>query len=246
MNLDRRAAGFINPDRGVTSAADAAVGRGAYPGRGPGDEPTCAAAQILNRTADWSSAGPKRTTRLPRGFAIISGPAKRWSASPQHRVLAINRGEGQVLRENRRRRLRRPCRRRSTTWSAARSIHTPISCAAAAATRLLAAGVSELGARCARADRWSRRSHAVEVFARNLHMLLQKPVHGGACWRSIPSSRAAWSPAARRVWESCRLRAVIGQQSSTGSKARRLIKVIPPASLGAIAATALPAAKPRS
>ena len=83
MDLDHRAADFINPDRGVTSAADALLGVGHILAEGLSERATCASgcARFSIARASRSAPGPKPTKRLPRGFATISNSARRWSAS---------------------------------------------------------------------------------------------------------------------------------------------------------------------
>jgi uncharacterized protein len=180
-NLDQRAADFINPDRGVTSAADALLGVGHILAEGISERADLRhkLRQILNRTGKLTSARAEADEKLAQGFRDYFEFQEPLEKVPQHRVLAINRGErAKVLRV-----------RIDADTEAMQAVVDESVCAADhphadfirgcgrdALQRLIFPSL-EREVRRELTD-WAE-AHAVEVFARNLrNLLLQKPVRG--------------------------------------------------------------------
>ncbi len=194
MDLDRRAADFINPDRGVTSAADALLGVGHILAEGLSERADLRQRlrKILNRTGKLVSARAEANDKIAQGFRDYFEFSETLERVPQHRVLAINRGEkAKVLRVKIDADMEAMQAAVDDVVCGAEHPHADFlrGCGRDALARLVFPSL-EREVRRELTD-WAE-SHAVEVFARNLrNLLLQKPVRSRACWRSIPDSRAA-------------------------------------------------------
>ena len=94
-DLDARAADFVNPDRGVTSAADALLGVGHILAERISERADLRRQlrQILNRTGKLVSARGEADEKVAQGFRDYFEFSETLERVPQHRVLAINRGE---------------------------------------------------------------------------------------------------------------------------------------------------------
>ena len=179
-DLDARAADFVNPDRGVTSAADALLGVGPHPGRAlqrTGRSAAASCGRFSTAPASWSAPAAKPTKNWRKAFAIISSSTRRLERVPQHRVLAINRGErAKVLARQDRSRLEAMQAAVDESVRPADHPHADFlrGCARDALARLILPSL-EREVRRELTDR--AETHAVDVFARNLrNLLLQPPV----------------------------------------------------------------------
>jgi len=180
-NLDARAADFINTDKGVTSAADALLGVGHILAERISERADLRhkLRQILNRTGKLCSARAEADEKLAQGFRDYFDFHEPLEKVPQHRVLAINRGErAKVLRA-----------RIDADTEAMQTVVDELvcppehphaefirGCGRDALQRLIFPSL-EREVRRELTD-WAE-AHAVEVFARNLrNLLLQKPLRG--------------------------------------------------------------------
>jgi uncharacterized protein len=180
-NLDERAADFINTDRGVNSAADALLGVGHILAEGISEraELRHKLRQILNRTGKLTSARAEADEKLAQGFRDYFEFQEPLEKVPQHRVLAINRGErAKVLRVRIDADLEAMQAVVDESVCVADHPHADFirGCGRDALQRLIFPSL-EREVRRELTD-WAE-AHAVEVFARNLrNLLLQKPVRG--------------------------------------------------------------------
>ena len=180
-DLDLRAADFVNPDRGVTSAADALLGVGHILAEGLSERADLRhkLRQILNRTGKLVSARGEADEKLAQGFRDYFEFNEPLERVPQHRVLAINRGEkAKALRVKIEADLE--ALQAAVDESVCQADHPHADflrgCGRDALARLVFPSL-EREVRRELTD-WAE-SHAVEVFARNLrNLLLQKPVCG--------------------------------------------------------------------
>ncbi len=180
-DLDARAADFVNPDRGVMSAADALLGIGHILAEGLSEraELRQKLRQILNRTGKLVSTRGEADEKLAQGFRDYFEFNEPLERVPQHRVLAINRGEkAKVLR------VKIEADFDAMQAAVDESVCPPDhphaeflrGCGRDALVRLVFPSL-EREVRRELTD-WAE-AHAVEVFARNLrNLLLQKPVRG--------------------------------------------------------------------
>jgi protein Tex len=181
LDLDARAADFINPDRGVTSAADALLGVGHILAEGLSERADLRhkLRQILNRTGKLVSARGEADEKLAQGFRDYFEFNELLERVPQHRVLAINRGEkAKALRVKIEADLE--AMQLAVDESVCPADHPHVEflrgCGRDALARLVFPSL-EREVRRELTD-WAE-AHAVEVFARNLrNLLLQKPVRG--------------------------------------------------------------------
>ena len=181
-DLDARAADFVNPDRGVTSAADALLGVGHILAEGLSERADLRQklrqdSQSHRQAGQLARARPTKNWR--RASAITSSSASCCERVPPHRVLAINRGEkAKVLRVKIEADL-------DAMQAAVDELVVPADhphadflrgCGRDALARLVFPSL-EREVRRELTD-WAE-THAVDVFARNLrNLLLQTPVRG--------------------------------------------------------------------
>jgi uncharacterized protein len=179
-DLDARAAEFVNPDRGVTSAADALLGVGHILAEAISERADARERlrQIVNRTGKLISARAEGDEKIAQGFRDYFEFNDAIGRVPEHRVLAINRGE-------RARVLKVKIEADMAAMEAAidEMVCVPDhphaaflrGCGRDALARLIFPSL-EREVRRELTD-WAE-AHAVDVFARNLrNLLLQKPVH---------------------------------------------------------------------
>lgn len=180
-NLDARAADFVNTDRGVTSAADALLGVGHILAERLSERADVRhrLRQILNRSGKLVSARAEADEKLAQGFRDYFEFNEPLEKVPQHRVLAINRGErAKVLRVKVEADMEAMQQAVDELVCAAEHPHADFlrGCGRDALQRLVFPSL-EREVRRELTD-WAE-MHAVEVFARNLrNLLLQKPVRG--------------------------------------------------------------------
>ena len=178
-DLDARAADFVNPDRGVATAADALLGVGHILAEMISEraELRQRLRQILNRTGKLISTRAEGDEKVAQGFRDYFDYSDTIGRVPQHRVLAINRGErAKVLRVKIEADL-------EAMQAAADELACPRDhphvefvrgCGRDALQRLVFPSLEREVRR--ELTEWAE-VHAVEVFARNLrNLLLQKPV----------------------------------------------------------------------
>jgi len=180
-NLDQRAADFVNPDRGVTSAADALLGVGHILAERLSERADLRhkLRRILNRTGKLTSARAEADEKLAQGFRDYFTYSETLERVPQHRVLAINRGEkAKILRVKIEADLEAMQAAVDEAVCGPEHPHADFlrGCGRDALQRLVFPSL-EREVRRELTD-WAE-THAVEVFARNLrNLLLQKPVRG--------------------------------------------------------------------
>jgi len=100
-DLDARAADFVNPDKGVTSAADALLGVGHILAELVSERADLRQKlrQILKRTGKLVCTRGEGDEKVAQGFRDYFEFSDSIERVPEHRVLAINRGEkAKVLR----------------------------------------------------------------------------------------------------------------------------------------------------
>src|SRR6202040_590025 len=100
-DLGARAPDFLNTDRGVGSAADALLGVGHILAERLSERADLRQKlrAILNRTGKLVSTRAQVDDKLAQGFRDYFAFSEMLQRVPQHRVLAINRGEkAKVLR----------------------------------------------------------------------------------------------------------------------------------------------------
>ncbi len=180
-DLDARAADFVNPDRGVTSAADALLGVGHILAERLSEQADLRQKlrQILNRTGKLASARAEADEKLSQGYRDYFEFSEMIQRIPQHRVLAINRGEkAKVLRVKLEADMAAMQEVVDESVSPPEHPHVEFlrGCGRDALQRLIFPSL-EREVRRELSD-WAE-AHAVHVFARNLrNLLLQKPVRG--------------------------------------------------------------------
>ncbi|MBI3837004.1 MAG: RNA-binding transcriptional accessory protein [Planctomycetia bacterium] len=181
VDLDARAMDFVNHDHGVTSAADALLGVGHILAERLSERADLRQRlrKILNRTGKLVSNRAEANEKLAQGFRDYFEFNETLERVPQHRVLAINRGEkAKVLRVKIEADM-------EAMQAAVDDLVVPTDhphsdflrgCGRDALGRLVFPSL-EREVRRELTD-WAE-AHAVEVFARNLrNLLLQKPVRG--------------------------------------------------------------------
>ncbi|MEX0675485.1 MAG: Tex family protein [Pirellulales bacterium] len=178
-NLDARAADFVNPERGVASAADALLGVGHILAELVSERAGLRQRlrQILNRTGKLISTRGEGDEKVAQGFRDYFDFSDTLDRVPQHRVLAINRGErAKVLRVKIE--ADHEAMQAAVDDMVCASDHPHVEflrgCARDALARLIFPSLDREVRR--ELTDWAE-THAVEVFARNLrNLLLQKPV----------------------------------------------------------------------
>ncbi|HEV3136518.1 MAG TPA: Tex family protein [Pirellulales bacterium] len=180
-DLDARATDFVSPDRGIASAADALLGVGHILAEGLSERADLRQRlrKILNRTGKLVSCRAEADEKLAQGFRDYFDFNETLERVPQHRVLAINRGEkAKVLRVKIEADM--DAMQAATDELVVPTDHPHADflrgCGRDALARLVFPSL-EREVRRELTD-WAE-AHAVEVFARNLrNLLLQKPVRG--------------------------------------------------------------------
>lgn len=181
-NLDARAADFVNPDRGVPTAADALLGVGHILAEVFSERADLRQRlrKIINRSGKLvSSKAEGADEKQAQGFRDYFEYSEQVEKVPPHRVLAINRGErAKLLRV-------RVEADNDAIIVAADELLVPAGhphaeflrgCGRDAIARLVIPSL-EREVRRELTD-WAE-THAVDVFARNLrNLLLQSPVRG--------------------------------------------------------------------
>ncbi len=181
-DLDARAADFVNPDRGITSPADALLGVGHILAERASERADLRQRlrKIVNRggrlTSSRVEGSDEKQAQGFRDYFEFSEPLDR---VPPHRVLAINRGEKAKLL-----RVKVEADSEAMQQTADELLVPPEhphaeflrGCGRNALTRLVIPSL-EREVRRELTD-WAE-AHAVQVFARNLrNLLLQPPVRG--------------------------------------------------------------------
>ncbi len=180
-DLDARAADFVNADRGITSAADALLGVGHILAERLSERADLRhkLRRILNRSGKLSSARAEADEKVAQGFRDYFEFSETLERVPQHRVLAINRGEkAKVLRVKVEADMEAMQATVDEVVCDNEHPHADFlrGCGRDALARLVYPSL-EREVRRELTD-WAE-AHAVEVFARNLrNLLLQKPVRG--------------------------------------------------------------------
>ena len=180
-DLDARAADFVNPDKGVTSAADALLGVGHILAEQISERADLRQRlrQVLKRTGKLVSTRGEGDEKLAQGFRDYFEFSDVLDRVPEHRVLAINRGEkAKALRVKVDADLEAMQAAVDEMVCDAEHPHVEFlrGCGRDALARLIFPSL-EREVRRELTD-WAE-AHAVEVFARNLrNLLLQKPVRG--------------------------------------------------------------------
>ncbi|HEX3725315.1 MAG TPA: Tex-like N-terminal domain-containing protein, partial [Pirellulales bacterium] len=177
-NLDARAADFVNSERGVASSADALLGVGHILAERLSERADLRQKlrKILNRTGKLVSSRGEVDEKVAQGFRDYFEFSDALDKLPEHRVLAINRGErAKALRVKVESDLQSM---QAAVDELAPDDHPHVEflrgCGRDALTRLIFPSL-EREVRRELTD-WAE-THAVEVFARNLrNLLLQKPV----------------------------------------------------------------------
>jgi protein Tex len=180
-DLDVRAADFVNVDRGVASAADALLGVGHILAEQLSERADLREQlrKLLVRSGKLVSARGEGEEKIAQGFRDYFAYNETLERVPEHRVLAINRGErAKVLRV-----------KIEADMDAMQAVVDAMACPAdhPHADFLRGCGRDALARLVFPSlEREVRREltdwaevHAVDVFARNLrNLLLQKPVRG--------------------------------------------------------------------
>lgn len=178
-DLDARAADFVNPDKGLTSPADVLLGVGHILAEVISERADLRhkLRQILNRSGKLLCTRGEVDEKTAQGFRDYFEFSDTIQRVPEHRVLAINRGEkAKALRVKVEADLEAMQAVVDETVCAADHPHVEFlrGCGRDALTRLVFPSL-EREVRRELTD-WAE-SHAVDVFARNLrNLLLQKPV----------------------------------------------------------------------
>jgi uncharacterized protein len=179
-DLDARAADFVNADRGVASPADALLGVGHILAERLSERADLRhkLRKILLRTGKLSSARGEADEKTAQGFRDYFEFSEALGRVPQHRVLAINRGEKAKA-------LRVKVEADVDAMQAAVDELVPPDhphaeflrgCGRDALARLVFPSLEREVRR--ELTEWAE-THAVDVFARNLrNLLVQKPVRG--------------------------------------------------------------------
>ncbi|REK07503.1 MAG: S1 RNA-binding domain-containing protein [Planctomycetota bacterium] len=180
-DLDARAADFINPDKGVSSAADALLGVGHILAEHISERADLRQKlrQILKRSGRLVSTRGEGDEKVAQGFRDYFEFSDTIERVPEHRVLAINRGEkAKALRVKVEADIEAMQAAVDEMVCDAEHPHAEFlrGCGRDALQRLVFPSL-EREVRRELTD-WAE-AHAVEVFARNLrNLLLQKPVRG--------------------------------------------------------------------
>lgn len=178
-NLDARAADFVNLERGVASPADALLGVGHILAELVSERADLRQRlrQILTRAGKLTSARAEGDEKVAQGFRDYFEFSDALQRVPEHRVLAINRGErAKVLRVKLEADLE--TMQAAVDEMVCPSDHPHVEflrgCGRDALGRLVFPSLEREVRR--ELTEWAE-MHAVEVFARNLrNLLLQKPV----------------------------------------------------------------------
>lgn len=199
VNLDARAADFVNPDRGITSAADALLGVGHILAEGFSERADLRGRlrKILTKSGKLTSTRGEGDEKQAQGFRDYFEYQEQLDRIPPHRVLAINRGErAKILRV-------KLDADFEAMQVAADELLVPADhphaeflrgCARDALARLV---LPSLERELRRELTERAESHAVEVFARNLRkLLLQPPVRGRRVLAVDPGFRSGCKLAA--------------------------------------------------
>jgi uncharacterized protein len=179
INLDARAADFVNPDRQVPTAADALLGAGHILAESLSEraEFRQALREILERTGKLATAAIDQAAEAAKPFRDYFDFREELGRVPPHRILAINRGEkAKALRV--RLDVDLEAMERAADQFAAPEGHPHgdflRGCGRDALARLILPSL-EREVRRELTDR--AEAHATRVFARNLrNLLLQAPV----------------------------------------------------------------------
>jgi uncharacterized protein len=197
-DLDARAADFVNTDRGVTSPADALLGVGHILAERLSERADLRQRlrKILNRTGKIVSARGEADEKTAQGFRDYFEFSEAVDRVPQHRVLAINRGEKAKA-------LRVKIDADMPAMEAALDELVPAEhphadflkgCGRDALQRLVFPSLEREVRR--ELTEWAE-THAVEVFARNLrNLLLQKPIRGRRVLAADPGFKSGCKLAA--------------------------------------------------
>ncbi len=181
LDLDLRAADFVNTDRGVTNAADALLGVGHILAEVFSERADLRQRlrKIVGRTGKLISARAEPDDKKAQGFRDYFEYTEQLDRVPPHRVLAINRGEkAKVLRVKVEADLEAMQQTADELLVPAEHPHADFlrGCGRDALMRLVFPSL-EREVRREMTD-WAE-AHAVEVFARNLrNLLLQPPIRG--------------------------------------------------------------------
>lgn len=180
-NLDARAADFVNPDRGIATAADALLGVGHILAERFSERADLRGRlrKIFTRSGKLMSAHAEGDEKQAQGFRDYFEYQEQLDRIPPHRVLAINRGErAKVLRVKIDADMEAMQAAADELLVHADHPHAEFlrGCARDALTRLV---LPSLERELRRELTERAESHAVDVFARNLrNLLLQPPVRG--------------------------------------------------------------------
>ncbi|MEX2112442.1 MAG: Tex family protein [Pirellulales bacterium] len=197
-DLDARAADFVNTDRGVTGAADALLGVGHILAERLSERADLRQRlrNILNRTGKIVAARGEADEKTAQGFRDYFEFSEAIDRVPQHRVLAINRGEKAKA-------LRAKIDADVPAMEAAIDDLVPADhphaeflkgCGHDALQRLVFPSLEREVRR--ELTEWAE-THAVDVFARNLrNLLLQKPVRGRRVLAADPGFKSGCKLAA--------------------------------------------------
>ncbi len=197
-DLDARAADFVNTDRGIASAADALLGVGHILAERLSERADLRQRlrKILNRTGKIVSTRGEADEKTAQGFRDYFEFSEAIDRVPQHRVLAINRGEKAKA-------LRVKIDADMPAMEAAVDDLVPADhphsdflkgCGHDALQRLVFPSLEREVRR--ELTEWAE-THAVDVFARNLrNLLLQKPVRGRRVLAADPGFKSGCKLAA--------------------------------------------------
>lgn len=197
-DLDARAADFVNTDRGVTSPADALLGVGHILAERLSERADLRQRlrKILNRTGKIVSARGEADEKTAQGFRDYFEFSEAVDRVPQHRVLAINRGEkAKALRVK----IDADMQAMEATLDELVPADHPHAdflkgCGRDALQRLVFPSLEREVRR--ELTEWAE-THAVEVFARNLrNLLLQKPIRGRRVLAADPGFKSGCKLAA--------------------------------------------------
>ena len=179
-DLDARSMDFVNPDRGVATGADALLGAGHVLAERLSERAGIRQQlrKIINRTGRLVASRGEADEKSAQGFRDYFEFSEAVGRVPQHRVLAINRGEKAKA-------LRVKIDADLEAMQAVVDELTPADhphaeflkgCGRDALARLILPSLEREVRR--ELTEWAE-THAVDVFARNLrNLLLQKPVRG--------------------------------------------------------------------
>ncbi len=197
-DLDARAADFVNTDKGIASAADALLGVGHILAERLSERADLRQRlrKILNRTGKIVSTRGDADEKTAQGFRDYFEFSEAIDRVPQHRVLAINRGEKAKA-------LRVKIDADVPAMEAAVDDLVPADhphadflkgCGHDSLQRLVFPSLEREVRR--ELTEWAE-THAVDVFARNLrNLLLQKPVRGRRVLAADPGFKSGCKLAA--------------------------------------------------